>query len=49
MPNARSPRLAFGFRKLSDLVRQTSAFDLVHPEGGALRIRSKPTSEKRRK
>ena len=39
----------FGFRKLSDLVRQTHAFDVVHPEGGALRIRAKSAPEKRRK
>ena len=31
----------FGFRKLSDLVRKTNAFDIEHPEGGALRIREK--------
>ncbi|MHA6729626.1 NYN domain-containing protein [Devosia sp. A369] len=37
----------FGFRKLSDLVRQTNAFDVIHPEGGALRIRAKPTPAKR--
>ena len=32
----------FGFRKLSDLVRKTNAFEIKHPEGGALRIRDKP-------
>lgn len=37
----------FGFRKLSDLVRQTEAFDVAHPEGGALRIRVKPAAAKR--
>ena len=31
----------FGFRKLSDLVRKTNAFEIEHPEGGALRIRVK--------
>jgi uncharacterized LabA/DUF88 family protein len=31
----------FGFRKLSDLVRKTDAFDIDHPEGHALRIRTK--------
>lgn len=31
----------FGFRKLSDLVRKTGAFDMDHPEGGAMRIRLK--------
>lgn len=33
---------SFGFKKLSDLVRQTNAFELRHPEGGTLRIRVKP-------
>jgi uncharacterized LabA/DUF88 family protein len=37
----------FGFRKLSDLVRKTNDFDIEHPEGGSMRIRIKPTSEKR--
>jgi Fe-S-cluster formation regulator IscX/YfhJ len=32
----------FGFRKLSDLVRKTNAFEIDHPEGGTLRIRIKP-------
>lgn len=36
----------FGFRKLSDLVRKTNAFDLEQPEGGAMRIRIKPASPK---
>jgi uncharacterized LabA/DUF88 family protein len=31
----------FGFRKLSDLVRKTGAFDIEHPEGGSMRIRIK--------
>ncbi len=31
----------FGFRKLSDLVRKTNAFEIDHPEGGMLRIRIK--------
>ena len=35
----------YGFRKLSDLVRQTNAFDLDQPEGRALRIRIKPRSQ----
>jgi uncharacterized LabA/DUF88 family protein len=39
----------FGFRKLSDLVRQTEAFELDHPEGRALRIRAKLPSRKRRR
>lgn len=34
----------FGFRKLSDLVRKTGAFEIEHPEGGALRIREKPVA-----
>ncbi|WP_088343187.1 MULTISPECIES: NYN domain-containing protein [Rhodomicrobium] len=32
----------YGFRKLSDLVRKTAAFDLDQPEGRAMRIRAKP-------
>ena len=33
----------YGFRKLSDLVRKTEAFDIDQPEGGrAMRIRAKP-------
>ena len=39
----------FGFRKLSDLVRQTNAFELDHPEGRALRIRAKPQNKKPRR
>jgi OST-HTH/LOTUS domain len=31
----------FGFRKLSDPVRKTNAFEIDHPEGGTLRIRIK--------
>jgi uncharacterized LabA/DUF88 family protein len=34
----------FGFRKLSDLVRKTNAFEIDHPEGGTMRIRMKPAS-----
>lgn len=34
----------FGFRKLSDLVRKTNAFDMEHPEGGSMRIRIKSTT-----
>ena len=37
----------YGFRKLSDLVRQTNAFDVEHPEGGALRIRAQKRRSKR--
>jgi hypothetical protein len=32
----------YGYRKLSDLVRNTGAFDLDQPEGRAMRIRAKP-------
>jgi uncharacterized LabA/DUF88 family protein len=32
----------FGYRKLSDLVRKTGAFDIDQPEGRAMRIRAKP-------
>ena len=39
----------FGFRKLSDLVRQTEAFELDHPEGRALRIRAKQQHKRRRR
>jgi uncharacterized LabA/DUF88 family protein len=31
----------FGFRKLSDLVRKTDAFEVEHPKGRAMRIRAK--------
>jgi Fe-S-cluster formation regulator IscX/YfhJ len=31
----------YGFRKLSDLVRGTGAFDIDHPKGGVMRIRLK--------
>ena len=33
----------YGFRKLSDLVRKTGAFDIDHAEGRTMRIRVKPT------
>jgi uncharacterized LabA/DUF88 family protein len=36
----------FGYRKLSDLVRKTGAFDIEHPEGGTMRIRIKPSAKK---
>jgi uncharacterized LabA/DUF88 family protein len=39
----------FGFRKLSDLVRETGAFEIDHPEGGSLRIRLKPPTHTRAK
>ncbi len=38
----------YGFRKLSDLVRKTNAFEIDHPEGGTLRIREKPKPSTRR-
>ena len=31
----------FGFRKLSDLVRRTNSFEIEHPKGGSMRIRTK--------
>jgi hypothetical protein len=31
----------YGFRKLSDLVRSTGAFEIDQPEGRAMRIRPK--------
>jgi uncharacterized LabA/DUF88 family protein len=34
----------FGYRKLSELVRKTAAFDIEQPEGRALRIRAKPAA-----
>ena len=36
----------FGFRKLSDLVRETDAFEIEQPEGGSMRIRLKPVAAK---
>jgi uncharacterized LabA/DUF88 family protein len=38
----------YGYRKLSDLVRKTGAFDIDQLEGRAMRIRAKPTVQKRR-
>lgn len=37
----------YGFRKLSDLVRKTNAFEIDHAQGGALRIRIKPQAKKK--
>jgi uncharacterized LabA/DUF88 family protein len=37
----------YGFRKLSDLVRKTNAFEIEHPKGGTMRIREKPKSSGR--
>ncbi len=39
----------YGFRKLSDLVRQTNAFEIDTPEGGAMRVRLKPSVAKSKK
>ena len=39
----------FGFRKLSDLVRETGGFEIEHPEHGSLRIRVKSGTGSRRK
>lgn len=36
----------FGFRKLSDLIRKTNAFEIDHAEGRSVRIRKKPESAK---
>jgi uncharacterized LabA/DUF88 family protein len=38
----------YGFRKLSDLVRKTNAFEIDHPAGGHLRIRERPPAKSRR-
>ena len=35
----------FGFRKLSDLVRETNAFEIEHAKGRAMRIRKKSATE----
>jgi uncharacterized LabA/DUF88 family protein len=35
----------YGYRKLSDLVRKTGAFDINQPEGRAMRIRAKPAKQ----
>lgn len=36
----------FGFRKLSDLVRQTNAFEFDQPEGRGMRIRKMPAAKR---
>lgn len=36
----------FGFRKLSDLVRGTNAYEIDHPESGMIKIRLKPSKQK---
>ncbi len=38
---------SYGFRKLSDLVRQSGAFEIGHPEGRTVRIRAKPATAAR--
>ena len=38
----------YGFRKLSDLVRKTNAFDVEHLEGKPMRIRVKQTQSKKK-
>jgi uncharacterized LabA/DUF88 family protein len=38
---------SYGFRKLSDLVRGTGAFDIDQPDGRAMRIRPKPRAAAR--
>ena len=35
----------YGFRKLSDLVRKTDAFDIEEQKGGSFRIRRKNTKK----
>jgi hypothetical protein len=37
----------YGHRKLSDLVRQTGAFDIDQPDGRAVRIRAKQADQPR--
>jgi uncharacterized LabA/DUF88 family protein len=37
----------YGFRKLSDLVRKTGAFDIEQTEGRSMRIRPRPTKPQR--
>lgn len=37
----------YGFRKLSDLVRKTNAFDIEQPQGGHLRIRIRQPASKK--
>jgi hypothetical protein len=37
----------YGYKKLSDLVRKTGAFEIEQPEGGGLRIRRKPAQRQK--
>jgi hypothetical protein len=39
----------FGFRKLSDLVRETNSFEIDHTEGRRIRVRVKPSARGRSK
>jgi uncharacterized LabA/DUF88 family protein len=39
----------YGFRKLSDLVRKTNAFEIDLPKGGTMRVRHKPPAMKSNK
>ncbi|TPK58885.1 NYN domain-containing protein [Mesorhizobium sp. B2-4-15] len=39
----------YGFSKLSDLVRETAAFEIEKPKGGAMRIRLQPAAPKKAK
>lgn len=38
----------YGFRKLSDLVRETGAFEVDRPEGARLRVRIRPGAKRKR-
>ena len=37
----------YGFGKLSDLIRKTNAFEIDRPEGGGMRVRTKPSPAKK--
>ncbi|NNJ73804.1 MAG: NYN domain-containing protein [Anderseniella sp.] len=39
----------FGSRKLSDLIRKTNGFEIDHPQGRGMRIRTRPAAKKSRK
>ena len=39
---------SYGFGKLSDLVRETNAYEIQRQEGGTLKIRSKPTQARKK-
>ncbi len=38
----------YGFGKLSDLVRGTNAYEIEHPEGGTIKIRTKPKTARQK-